>query len=286
MEISLVSLLIFAIGVIGLPIIFIKFIAPESLKKQPGFAFVVAAFFVLIGFMAAFFVFMPALSMAMLAFSSLLLLPFVILMIEPSPEEEVEKEVRLKSSFNLDFFSRIMKKHEKLITFYMLLFFGMVIEYMLLFAFLPPGLSDTAFSQQLQAFGPVGKFSMTSHMDILVNNLQVLFIAFALSVFYGAGSLLILNLNASIAGVMYGAPMKILFWGSTVAAPVYTNLLAYIPHTVIEIVGYLFAAVAGGILAMRQNKEELIEAIIMFSIGVALIFIGYIVEINLPAMIK
>ena len=279
MELNLFSLIVFGIGVVALPLIFMKLVSPDSVKKNPGYGFVIAAFFVLIGFMAAFFVFSIALSIAMLAFGSLLMLPFLVKVLDAEAAEK-EKELASWKNFSSKSFGMILKKHENLITFYILLFFGMAIEYMFLFAFLPPDISKSAFSQQLSLFGPAGHFSIP-YANILLNNLQILFIAFVLSVFYGAGSIFVLSYNASIAGVMYGAPIRTLIWGSTTAAPFYANLLSYIPHTIVEIMGYLFAAVAGGILVSRR-EEDILEATFLFCIALALIFFGWYLEVTIP----
>jgi len=279
MDLNIFSLVVFGIGVVGLPLIFMKLVSPEAVKKNPGYGFVIAAFFVLIGFMAAFFIFSVALSMAMLAFGSLLMLPFLVKILDADAEQKTPEEATLKS-FSSKSFGAILKKHENMITFYMLLFFGMAVEYMFLFAFLPPDISQSAFSQQLSLFGPAGHFSVP-YANILLNNLQILFIAFVLSVFYGAGSMFVLTYNASIVGVMYGAPIKALIWGNVGFAPFYANLLSYIPHTIVEIMAYLFAAVAGGILVSRR-EEDILEATFLFCIAIALVFLGWYIEVTVP----
>ena len=281
LEFNIFSLLVFGISVIALPIIFLKFIPPESAAKSPGFGFAIGGFFILLGFIVAFFIFSSSFSMAVLAFGSLFILPFLVLILH-SYSKERPREQATTQNFTAKSFTSIIKKHEKLMTFYLMLFFGMAIIFAILFAMMPVEISQPAFSQQLSLFGisPQGNFSLP-YAEILMNNLVLVFVAFALSIFYGAGSIFVLSYNASIAGVMYGAPLKVMIWGTANVAPFYANLLSYIPHTVVEIVAYLIAAVAGGILVSRR-EEDILEATFLFCIALALIFFGYYLEITVP----
>jgi len=273
MAFDIFSLIAFILGIVALPLIFTRFIYPDLLKKKPAFAAIAAAFFVLIGFIAAFFVFSTALSMAMVAFGSLLLLPFIVKILEPNTEYSPPrgKAVRL---------SDIFKTHNRLIVFYIFLFFGMALEYMLLFSVLPPQLGDVAFSNQMALIGPVAQFGQPeAFVAILGNNLMILIIAFALSVFFGAGSIFVLNYNASIAGVLYGSAFRTLLWGT---APFTANLLFFIPHTILEILAYLLAAVGGGILVRGLTKENIRDSAVLFVISLMVLIVAAWVEVQVP----
>jgi len=278
MDIS--SLLIFAFGIVLLPLVFTRMINVGSLRKNPYLALVMAGFFVLIGFIAAFFIFSSAMSLIMLAFSSLLMLPFLIKLLEKEvPEERTvknKKRNRLYDWFSPSNLSRIFERHNLLIKVYIFLFFGMAPEYALLFAVLQPSIGDYAFQHQLSLFGPAGQFfSSDIFSQIVENNLQIAIVSFALSIFYGAGSILILNYNASIVGVMYGSSFRTLIWGTPLF---YSNILLYIPHTVIEITAYLLAAVAGGLLVKGLRKDIIHDAAVLFALSIILILLGGYVE--------
>lgn len=267
------SLIAFILGVVALPLIFTRFIYPDLLKKKPAFAGIAAAFFVLIGFIAAFFIFSAALSIAMVAFGSLLLLPFIVKILEPNHEYEPPrgKPVRL---------SDIFQKHNRLIVFYVFLFFGMALEYMLLFAVLPPALSDAAFSNQIALLGPAGQFGLPKlFAAILGNNLMILIIAFALSVFFGAGSIFVLSYNASIAGVLYGSAFRTMLWGTPALA---ANLILFLPHTILEILAYLLAAVGGGILVRGLSRENIRDSAVLFVISLMILILAAWIEVNVP----
>ena len=272
------SLLIFIVGIVVMPLIFIKLINLDSIRKKTYLAMIMAGFFVLVGFIAAFFIFSSAISLAMIAFSSLLLLPFIIKILEKEkPVEEKKHDTKLYDWFNPSNISRILRRHDQLIKFYLFVFFGMALEYALLFAVLQPDISTNAFSNQLSLFGPTGNFFNTDvFSNIIENNLQILIISFALSIFYGAGSIFILNYNASIVGVMYGSTFRTLIWGTPLF---YSNILFYIPHTVLEITAYLLAAVAGGLLVRGLYKETIKDAVVIFTLSVLLILVAGYVEI-------
>ena len=273
MAFNIFSLMAFVLGVVVLPLIFSKFIYPDLLKKRPAFAAIAAAFFVLIGFIAAFFVFSSSMSIAMIAFGSLLLLPFIIKILEPNTDYEPPKGKPLR-------LSDIFKTHNRLIVFYVFLFFGMALEYTLLFAVLPPTLSDTAFSNQMALIGPAGQFGLPDMFaSILGNNVMILIIAFALSVFFGAGSIFVLNYNASIAGVLYGSTFRTLLWGTP---PVAANLLFFLPHTILEILAYLLAAVGGGILVRGLTKENVRDSAVLFVISLMVLILAAWVEVQVP----
>jgi len=290
MVFSIASLVAFIIAVVFLPFVFIKIIYPDLVRRKPAYAFITAAFFVLIGFLAAFFIFYSAISIAMLAFTSLLLLPFIIKILEPEEKEgsrnifklqlstSETRRIRIREWFSPSTISSILKRNEKLIIFYSFLFFGMALEFMLLFALLPPSISDAAFSQQINVIGPAGNF-FGPFGDLLVNNLQILTIAFALSVFFGAGSIFILTYNASIAGVMYGSSLRTIIWGSPM---LYSNILLYLPHTILEIFAYLLAAVAGGMLIRGLSRENIRDALIIFAISVVILVFAAYVESTVP----
>lgn len=272
---GILSIIAFIVAIVVLPLFFTKLVYPELVRKRPSFALVAAAFFVLIGFIAAFFVFFAAFSIAMVAFSSLMLLPFVIKLLEA--------EVNIPESRPRGYVARlryIFQRNERMIQFYIFIFFGMAMEYTILFAILPPGLGDVAFENQLALFGPAGQFSTPEFfVQIVGNNIQILLIAFALSIFYGAGSILVLNYNASISGVLYGASMRTIIYGTP---PFAANILLFLPHTILEILGYLLGAVSGGILMRGLDKDNVYDALIVFAIALSLIFLGGWLEVIVP----
>ena len=56
----------------------IDLISIDNLRQKPMYAFFLAALFVFLGFLFALFIFPSAFSIAMVSFSSLLILPYII----------------------------------------------------------------------------------------------------------------------------------------------------------------------------------------------------------------
>ena len=266
---DITQFIIFLVGVIFLPLLFTKIIDIELSKKKPVYAFFVAIFFVLIGFIAAFFIFASMLSIVMITFSSLFILPFVIKVLAPI-EEHKKNKLYFYDWFSLKNFEGIMKKYDNMIRFYIFAFFGIAFAYTFLFTILGNNMVEAAFSQQLGLFTP-GEFNL-SFFDIVENNLQVLILSFMFCIFYGAGSIFILNYKASIVGVVYGTALRAFFW----QVPVVFNILAFIPHTVLEVLAYLLAAVAGGILSQSRNYRD---AVVMLVISIFLLLIAGYAEV-------
>lgn len=266
---DITQFIIFIIGVIVLPLLFTKIIDINASKKRPIYAFFVAIFFVLIGFIAAFFVFSSMLSIVMITFSSLFILPFVIKVLAPVKGREKNK-LCFYDWFTLKNLEEIMKKYDNMIRFYVFAFFGIAFAYTFLFTILGNNTVEAAFSHQLGLFTP-GEFNL-SFFDIVENNLQVLILSFMFSIFYGAGSIFILNYNASIVGVVYGTALRAFFW----QVPVVFNILTFIPHTVLEVLAYLLAAVAGGILSQSRNYRD---AFIILAISILLLLVAGYAEV-------
>ncbi len=183
--------------------------------------------------------------------------------------------------------SNLFVRHRNIINFYLFLFLGASIAFMLLYGSLNNEFVGVAFENQLDVIrpGPQGMFRGEKLFGpIVVNNLKITLICVLLSLLYGSGAIFILNYNASIAGVMYGSSIRTLLWGTS---NLYPNLLLYLPHTTIEIFAYLLAAISGGILSkaasgIQPGSEEiwLKDGLILLFISIVLIFIGGFVEVQ------
>jgi len=183
--------------------------------------------------------------------------------------------------------SNPISRHKTTITFYVYLFLGMTFAYFLLYSAAGEGTASVAFENQVDLIrpGPTGLFSGHSLLWIIIaNNLKIMLICVILSLLYGSGAVFILNYNASIAGVLFGGSLRALLWG---AGGFIANPLAYLPHTGLEILAYLFAAVCGGILskatAGSQRGSErilLVDGVMFFVFSILLVLIAGIVEVQ------
>src|SRR3989338_751043 len=272
---EILSVILFLVGITLVALIFKKAMSPDNLKKNMRSAAFVSLLLVVFGFFISMFIFYSALSLATVAFSSLLLLPYNMNVFH----------MRAKCASRK--WSHIFHRHNELIKFYLYSFFGMAVAYAMLFALFPPDLSDHLFSSQMSATGLAGNFSNPEiFFEIISNNLVLVFVAFALSIFYGAGSLYILNYNASLLGMLYGNVFRILIW--SVPSIWLVNPILYLPHTILEIIGYLLAAVAGGILSeinlSHINRRYLLDSITLLIISINIILMAGYIEVILPGM--
>lgn len=197
-------------------------------------------------------------------------------------------EERVKTSF--------YSRNNVLIRFYLFLFLGMALAFTLLFVFIPPGSEKITFQNQLQIIegnamagefaGTTGHFDAPLFYGLITHNLSVVFVLLFMSILFGAGAVFILAYNASVAGIVYGSFLRILLWGQDLGFSY--NPIAYLPHTIIEISGFLFAAISGGILSMMtisESKETntlLKDAVLMFAFAVVFIIAAAYVEVTVP----
>ncbi|MEM5798407.1 MAG: stage II sporulation protein M [Candidatus Aenigmatarchaeota archaeon] len=194
-------------------------------------------------------------------------------------EERTEEEMLKENAKGL------WERHEKDILVFIFYFLGLTATFSIWSFILP----DTAFEVQTAKINQIRGFAgavtssaagMGAFFDILLNNLQVLFFSFFFAFIFGAGAIFILEWNASILGVYIGQISKSIW-----EVPIVT--LAFLPHGIPEIGGYVTAGLAGAILSaaiVRKNTKRILEAVIMDSVkllflAVMLILLGAVIEV-------
>jgi uncharacterized membrane protein SpoIIM required for sporulation len=137
---------------------------------------------------------------------------------------------------------------------FLFLFIGIFIGYLLI------GTYDTAsISYQMQfleergatgiSTAPIDK--TTQFLNITFNNVTVIVIAFILSLFYGAGALFLIVLNASIFA---GFVLRI---SDLVVQQTAMNAAVFSVHFIPEVFGFLLAAMAGGVISKALVRERI-----------------------------
>ena len=156
-------------------------------------------------------------------------------------------------------------------------------------------------TQADQGFSFTGRATASlNFMDILVNNLKVMALAFVFSFVYGAGAIFIIAWNATIIGVLIakiavepalfpqlGIIGNNLFVNYALALP--TMLLRLLPHGLFEFLAYFVAAIAGGILSVGIIQEKfkfdykliLRDSITYLTVAGLLLVIGAFIETSL-----
>ncbi|MBI4021458.1 MAG: stage II sporulation protein M [Candidatus Aenigmarchaeota archaeon] len=254
-----------------------RIIGQDLLTTKPDVGLFLGFVFTLIGFATSYLIFVSGMSIAMIGFSSLLMLPYIIKIMKPESSQ----------------YAPVFSRKNPSLEFFAFLFLGMALAYTILFGILSPGIRDLAFDNQLdviagRAAATAGSFIDTGFfMSIFSNNILIVAIAVILSYFYGAGAIFVLNYNASIAGIVYGSWISALLWPAGPLAPfASTNIMLFLPHTILEILGYLLASVAGIILSKpltRRNSRPIERDVaILVAASGGLILVGALVEVIVP----
>ncbi|RLJ07551.1 MAG: hypothetical protein DRP12_02005 [Candidatus Aenigmatarchaeota archaeon] len=192
-------------------------------------------------------------------------------------EERIEEEILKQNA------KGIWERHEREIMVFIFYFLGLTATFSIWSFILPQGAFQTQIAKINQIKGLTGSaVEVGSFFDILFNNLQVMFFSFFFSFIFGAGAVFILEWNASILGVYIGQLSK-----APWEVPIVT--LAFLPHGIPEIAGYVAAGLAGAILSaaiVRKNSKRVLELVILDSLkiltlGAFLILLGAIIEVGL-----
>ena len=190
-------------------------------------------------------------------------IPFILKVFQCEVEIE-EKKAKV-------FGSSVLARHYTAFRTLAAFFLGMVLAFTFWYLFLPSANSAQLFQTQKQEIKSIQGVilgqaisSADAFETIFTHNLQVLFFVIVFSIVYGAGAVFILIWNASVIGVFLGEFSKtyILSAGSSAAGAlgqatgVGIGLLGILPHGIFELLSYLAAALAGGILSAALIRGD------------------------------
>ena len=129
--------------------------------------------------------------------------------------------------------------------------------------------------------------------SVFVNNVFVMLIAFVLSIFYGAGAIFLIVLNASIFATALADAIRIkLPYAASFSFTYFfmsCNLGVIFFHMLPEFSGYLLAAIAGGVISKATLKEKMgspkfwnvvKDGMLMLAGAILLLFIAAVIEIK------
>jgi len=255
----------------------------SSIERRHFFAFILSFVYTLIGAFTAFFLFKDFMSIAMLFFATLLLLP--TLMSYLSKEEKIERQAGLKHFF---------RNHKDIFETYFFVFLGCFIGFMLIGIFAYSVHYDFNSYQfnflsergvTPDGVSVVPESNLEGVLNIVVRNVTVDIIAFILSVAYGAGAIFLIVYNASIFASFIVLIIKYLSESVSHAAAIFATMLI---HIVPEISGFLLAAIAGGVISKALTREKfgsdsfknvVRDGAVMFLISILLIIFAAFLEI-------
>lgn len=217
---------------------------------------------------------------------------------------EEKEDIELKNE------AKMLRSHERALLAFFYLFMGFVIAFSVWFILLPTSFVQQLFSTQIMTINSINAKAITAQatslkltLDIIINNLKVLFFCIFFSFFFGAGAIFILTWNASVIAaavgnfirsniVKYAANSGLIkvaayFHAFTIA------LLRYMTHGTFEILAYFVGGLAGGLISVALIKHEpgdkmfnkvLIDASYLVMISIVLVLIAGLIEVYITPL--
>lgn len=209
-----------------------------------------------------------------------------------------------KKDFLFDDEKKLLKEHSRALIFFMWLFFGITVAYVIWYVFLPLDIVQNFFVTQAQTIRSINNevtakaFRFELFTRIFLNNVKVLAFSVLFSFFYGFGAIFILTWNASVIAVAVGNFIRtnLSQYAAAIGAPtighyfktVAVGFLKFSIHGIPEILSYFIGGLAGGIISVAIMKKELkgmrYERVILdvsdlILIAVLILFIAAILEV-------
>mgnify|MGYP001280577593 CR=1 FL=1 len=246
---------------------------PFAVKKRPWDMFGAGFLYSVVGLLLSYFVFK--------AVSGILMVFLVVIATLPMIYTAIKQEEELDLKHRKEW--RILQEHAKFLTFVLFLFMGITTAFVVSYIFLPAQMVNTIFALQNQAIHQVnsnvaGNVTMFGLLKgIIFNNLKVLFFCVAFAFLYGSGAIFILTWNASVIAAAVGSLIKsklaataslVGLAGATTYFGITTfSFMRYLTHGMFEIIAYLIAGLAGGIISVAVVRKNLGEEKILFDIS-------------------
>ena len=241
-------------------------IKPLQAEKRPWEMFFYGLVIASVGLFLGYWIFKDRADLVMVFLTTFACIPVLFLAIRAEEQKDVELENE----------SAMLKEHSKVIAFFTFLFLGILVAYVIWNVFLPSTMNQALFNQQVTTIsqinspvqGSVTGFaaSMGLFNKIFFNNIKVMIFCILFSFFYGAGAIFILSWNASVVATAIGGLIKgQLAKHSSLGIIKLTSLAhittysfsRYLIHGLPEMIAYMIAGLAGGIISVAVIKRDL-----------------------------
>jgi uncharacterized membrane protein SpoIIM required for sporulation len=240
-------------------------IKPITAVKRPWEMFFYGFLVASVGVFLGYWIFRDKADLVMIFLTTLACVPIMFHAIRHEEKEDIllEKEMTM------------LKRHSRVILFYTFLFIGVTVALVVWYVALPAEMSQTLFKQQIttiaQINAPVahatGNATTTSLFNrIFFNNVKVLIFCILFSFFYGAGAIFILIWNASVVAAATGNLIKLglakyvsvtgVAKMAAVTQTVSYSFSRYFLHGIPEMVAYMIAGLAGGIISVAVINHD------------------------------
>jgi len=208
----------------------------------------------------------------------------------------------------------ILKRHASVIKFYLFLYLGITVGFVAWYVFLPSSMSNVIFHQQIATIAQINSpaasniagnsYSTSVFSRIFMNNIKVMIFCILFSFFYGAGAIFILVWNSSVVAAAIGNIIKLGIakfagvggfasaWDAS--KTVIYSFSKYFLHGVPEMLSYMVAGLAGGIISvavinhdLNDNKfnKIMIDASLLVVIAIAIVLVAAFMEVYISHVI-
>lgn len=246
--------------------VFESLLSPTEAESKPWEAFVYSALITSACLGISYYIFPSQASILFLFLVTIACFPLAYRLL--ADEEQIDEEQAFRFSF--------LEKHGRAIKIYGYLFLGVLFAVAFWNGILPEKHSGVLFEQQIATVNDVRSLDTgaairpASFFALFLNNAKVATVAFALSLLFGIGAVFVIAWNASVIGVFITQAA-----GKTFLGPI-GALVGISLHGIPEMVAYLVAGVAGGILSMglmrnRRNLAVIEDSLFMFSCSILLL---------------
>lgn len=256
-------------------------------EMHPGRIYLHGAAYAAVGLLLALWTFPQYASIVMIFFTSIAAIPLIYALIKYEEDKDYhEEDERI-----------LIKEHAKAIRVYFMLFLGITTTLALAFILLPENQLMNTFEAQISTYQSINPSAQVTgaatsadyFAKIFLNNMRVLVLCVLFSFAYGAGAIFILTWNASVIALAIGDTLRTKAAAAASAGGLagvagylgvsaQTLLLRYGIHGSIEILAYMTAGLAGGIIsvaAIRHHfKTKKFEHIVMDSADLLIIAIS------------
>ncbi len=268
---------------------------PKKAERHPKEMFFIGLLYATIAVFLSIWIFKEYSSLVMVFLTVTVTVP---LMYKTMRYEE-KKDVKIQKE------TYLLKEHGRAISFFVFMFVGFIIAYVLWYVFLPPNLVDIVFSVQTQTIESInaqisGNAATLTNtfVQIFLNNFKVLMFAIFFSFLYGAGAIFILTWNASVIAAAIGNFIRsnIAYSANAFGLTAVWNyfhvfslaLLRYFTHGIPEIAAYFIGGLAGGIISVAiirkhflddRFKKIMMDALDLIVLAIFFLFIAALIEV-------
>ena len=270
--------------------VFEQLYSAKWIEQKTRYAFLMGISYSVLGIIAAMLIFPQNPGIAAIAFTSLLILPSLTKLISIEENESAREH-----KFDI---RGLFWEHWDIIKVYIFLFIGILISFAFFSIVWPQLATSSIFAQQANIFSSTAT-GQAAHgiqtagnffWNLVQNNMLVLIICLALSLFYGTGAIFILTWNASVWGVVFGLMAKnsASVAGSNPFGVFLITFIAVFPHLILEALSYILAAVSGGVVSKAVIREKIFssrfnqiiqDGLMLFVLSIVVVFVAAYVEV-------